>query len=46
MADIESAATTLSSPPVEALDKSEEPQEPSNGAREGRILMILAPSRV
>ena len=39
MADIERAVTTLSSRPVEQI-------APGNGAREGRVLMIDAPSRV
>jgi hypothetical protein len=40
MADIESAATTLSSRPVEALDQGEESIAPRDGAREARVLMI------
>ena len=46
MADIESAATTLSSRQIEGLGQSEKSQPPSDGAREGHVLMINASSRV
>ena len=43
---LETPRPPLSGRPVERLGQSEKSQPPSNGAREGRILTILVPSRV